>query len=417
MEGLSRSPPAMMKTRRRLLSFCAATVAAVSAPSVAMAKCGQDSGNSRPRPLPGARVLQVGRGGPLPTLSAAAAVARDGDVIEVAPGDYVGDVAVWRQSDLVIEGLRKRPRLIADGRSAEDKAIFVVRGDRVRISNLEFRGARVRDGNGAGIRQEGRSLSITECSFIDNENGILCGNDPSMELSIVASSFLENGNTAGSAHNLYVGRIASLQVDGCWFGRSKVGHLLKTRAQRSVIRYSRLTGETGTGSYELEFAEGGDCLVLGCLIQQGPQSENATIVAYGAEGYRWSDNQLLLAFNTIVNDRERGGVFLRAFNDPQRVVLAHNLLVGRGSVEAGRSARSIGSVETDRRAFANPDDYDYRLRTDSPLIGRAGFRGQVSSDLPIPTKEYSHPASSCDLEGVTSLTPLSPGAFQRLSAR
>lgn len=41
-----------------------------------------------------ARTLQVGPGKPLRLPSAAAAQARDGDVIQIAPGRYV-DCAVW----------------------------------------------------------------------------------------------------------------------------------------------------------------------------------------------------------------------------------------------------------------------------------------------------------------------------------
>jgi hypothetical protein len=44
--------------------------------------------------------------------------------------------------------------LLAAGHSAEDKAILVVRNGEVRIENIEFRGTRVPDGNGAGIRFE-----------------------------------------------------------------------------------------------------------------------------------------------------------------------------------------------------------------------------------------------------------------------
>jgi hypothetical protein len=45
--------------------------------------------------------------------------------------------------------------LHADGLHAEGKALVVVRGGRrPRVENIEFRGARVPHGNGAGIRFE-----------------------------------------------------------------------------------------------------------------------------------------------------------------------------------------------------------------------------------------------------------------------
>jgi hypothetical protein len=52
----------------------------------------------------------------------------------------------------VIRGVGQRPVMLADGKSAEGKAIWVVRGGKIRIENIEFRGARVDSLNGAAIR-------------------------------------------------------------------------------------------------------------------------------------------------------------------------------------------------------------------------------------------------------------------------
>jgi hypothetical protein len=360
-------------------------------------------------------VLRVAPGDPLLSLAATARAARDGDTIEVEPGDYVGDVAAWPQSDLTIRGVGSRPRLIAEGKSAEGKAIFVVKGQRVRIENLEFRGTRVRDRNGAGIRLEGSPLTVSDCIFADNENGILAGNIPTMSIAIDSTIFDGNGNEEGSAHNLYVGTVDSLSVEGCWFARSRVGHLLKSRARVNTVQYCRLTGEDGTSSYELEFANGGQAVVVGNVIQQGPASENQTIVSYGAEGYRWPDNKLVMAFNTVVNDRAKGGVRLRVSKGAEHVTLAHNLWLGAGTLSIDAPLDSRGNREAARGDFADPAKFDFRLRAGSPLVGQAGFRGGNNGDFVLPLREYVHEASSCPLEGLTSLTPLSPGAFQRLA--
>jgi hypothetical protein len=360
-------------------------------------------------------VLRVAPGDPLLSLAATARAARDGDTIEVEPGDYVGDVAAWPQSDLTIRGVGSRPRLIADGKSAEGKAIFVVKGQRVRIENLEFRGARVRDRNGAGIRLEGSPLTVSGCVFADNENGILAGNIPTMSIAIDTSIFDGNGNEEGSAHNLYVGTVDSLSVEGCWFARSRVGHLLKSRARMNAVQYCRLTGEDGTSSYELEFANGGQAVVVGNVIQQGAASENQTIVSYGAEGYRWPQNNLVMAFNTVVNDRAKGGLRLRVSKGAEHVTLAHNLWLGAGTLSVDAPLDARGNRKAARGDFADPAKFDFRLRASSPLVGQAGFRGGNNDDVPLPLREYLHEASSCPLEGLSSLTPLSPGAFQRLA--
>ena len=87
--------------------------------------------------------MVVGPGEMVSTVTEAARLARDGDVIEIRSGNYRGQTAIWTQNNLLIRGIGKRPVMIADGQSAEDKAIWVVRGGNVRIENIEFRGARV----------------------------------------------------------------------------------------------------------------------------------------------------------------------------------------------------------------------------------------------------------------------------------
>src|SRR5690242_19890452 len=103
---------------------------------------------------PGA-TLVVGPEAPIRTVAEAARIARDGDVVEIQSGEYRGDVAVWLQKRLTIRGVGPTPPVMrADGRSAEGKAIWVLRDGAFAIENIAFEGARVPDLNGAGIRFE-----------------------------------------------------------------------------------------------------------------------------------------------------------------------------------------------------------------------------------------------------------------------
>jgi len=411
MSGVLASPA----SRRAAIAAASASLLLAARPSALLAACRTSLPDPSLLPHESGRVLRVSSRDPLRSLAATARAARDGDTIEVEPGDYFGDVSVWPQSDLTIRGAGPRPRLIAGGRDAEGKGIMVVRGKRVRIENIEFREARVRDRNGAGIRVENGPLSVSNCVFADNENGILAGNPESGHIAIDSTVFSGNGHPNGQSHNLYVGAIARLDIEGCLFSRSKVGHLLKSRARVSSVRYSRLTCEDGTSSYELEFPNGGQAEVIGNLIQQGPASENSTLVSFGAEGYRWPDSALSMAFNTIVNDRPNGAVFLRVAKGAQKVTLVHNLFVGPGSRKIDAPLDEHGTIEATRKEFSDPAAFDYRLRAKSPLVGRAGFRGKSIDDKTLPMREYEHVATSCALENMTALTPLSPGAFQRLA--
>ena len=361
-----------------------------------------------------AKVIRVGPSQQIRTLQKAAEIARDGDVIEVDAGDYRGDTAVWTQKNLVIRGAGVRPRLLADGQAAEGKGIFVIRGDNVTIENLAFSGARVPDGNGAGIRLEGGRLTVVKCLFEDNENGILTSNDPNIELRVVDSTFLNNGAGDGQSHNLYAGTIGALEVIGSYFARARTGHLLKSRAKATSVLYSRLTGEGGSSSYEMDLPAGGALRAVGNLIQQGNQTENSVMVSYGAEGYRWPDNQVHIAFNTLVNDRSQGGVFILVRPGPAKALIFNNILVGRGELEVKAQAVVKGNIQARPDDFVNPAQFDYRLRPGSKLAGAAGVASTIGiQDLPM--REYRHEARSVELSGLTPLTPLSPGAFQRLA--
>jgi len=372
-----------------------------------------------PRSSQGLRpALNVGPTRSIQTLKDAASIARDGDVVLVDAAEYRGDVAVWSQRQLVIRGVSDPqgapPKVIADGASAEGKGIFVIRGDDVRVENIVFTGSRVRERNGAGIRHERGRLTVYRCRFEDNENGILTANEPTLELYVLESTFIGNGSGDGFSHNLYAGSISRLEVTGSYFARTRVGHLLKSRARNTVVQYSRLSAEDGTSSYELDLPAGGEALIIGNMIQQGRTTENSTLVSFGAEGYAWPRNELLMAFNTLINDRPQGGVFVSARAGNAEARLMHNLLVGRATVEVRSPLTSIGNVEAAAKSFAAASDFDYRLRLNAREVGGAGSYGSIEPRL-RPTRSYVHPARSSALEAMTVLTPLSPGAFQQLA--
>ncbi|MBV5347576.1 right-handed parallel beta-helix repeat-containing protein, partial [bacterium] len=258
-----------------------------------------------------AQVIQVGARRPVVSLAAAAVQAKSGDTIEVDAGSYVADVAVWSQTNLTMRAVGGRARLVAMGSAAEGKAIWVVRGGAITVQGFDFVGAKVADKNGAGIRFEKGHLSIKDCTFTDNENGILTGGDKDAELLIENSEFGNNGFGDGQSHNLYVGTIKKLTVTGSYFHHAKVGHLLKSRAAENHIFYNRLTDETGgRASYELEFPNGGLAYVVGNQIQQGSQTENQTLISFGAEGYKWPRNELYLIGNVLADDLPKGGKWL-----------------------------------------------------------------------------------------------------------
>ncbi|HSD37745.1 MAG TPA: hypothetical protein VLC92_09555 [Rhodocyclaceae bacterium] len=352
-----------------------------------------------------AAILHVGPTHLLTMPSQAAALARDGDVVEIDAGEYRGDVAVWTQSALTIRGRGGMAKLIADGRSAEAKAIWVVRGGDIRIEQIEFTGARVVHRNGAGIRFEKGRLQISFCRFIDNENGILTGGDLDDRLDIEFSEFGNNGDGSGYTHNIYVGPIGRLRVTGSYFHHARVGHLLKSRALVNDVSYNRLTDEEdGHASYELEFPNGGAALVMGNIIEQSATTENPDIISYGAEGLRDDGNQLMLIHNTIVDHRLFRGTPLVVHGKSGEVsVLAiNNLLIGtsplnlpRGALDRGNQSGSLSQLgagyrPVERSRWKAPAENFKDVVLPPSLMGRA---------FP-PVMEYVHPMQVAPLADI-----------------
>jgi len=369
-----------------------------------------DTGNCAP--ATSVNVLRVGPHQNIKTIGEAARLAQNGDTIEIDAADYVGDTAVWSASDIKIRGVNGRPRLIAAGRAAEEKAIWVVRGRDIVIEDIVFTGARVPHRNGAGIRLESGKLTVRRCLFIDNEDGMLVGNDPSTVLEIEDSEFAYNGAGDGQSHNLYVGAIQRLVVTGSYFHHGKVGHLLKSRARASLIQYNRLTDESGgRASYELEFPSGGFAVVVGNLIEQSEDTENPVVISFGAEGYSWQQNELHISHNTIVNDRRQSGVFVSVKGDAENVNIRDNILVGNGEMIIPPKFQPGTNWFLEKSDFADAAHLDYRLRASAAVVGMAKDPGFVAGVFLRPSREYVHPTSSIPL---APGQPLSPGAFQGL---
>lgn len=356
-----------------------------------------------------APVLQVGPGRAVKSLAAAARQARDGMVVEVDAGDYVADAATWPQHELTLRAVGGRVRLIAAGINAQGKGLFVTTGRRQRIEGFDFIGAAVPDRNGAGIRLEAGSLTLVDCSFRDNENGLLTANDEAIELDIVDCDFGPILPRDGRTHNLYVGAIRRLAVTGSWFHHGLHGHLLKSRAALNHILYNRLSDEIGgRASYELEFPNGGVAVVMGNLIMQSSTTENPHVISFGVEGATWPRQALYLVHNTLVDQLPSGGIWLRVTPPQAEVMLANNLLVGapRLAAEGHWTRRANFSADWDEFVRAARDDW--RLKPGSELRGRAQDMGVAEGLRLSPSREYRHPRGSLALAGPAR----HPGAFQ-----
>lgn len=359
-------------------------------------------------------VIRVGPNRAVKTIAEAAQLAEDGDTVEIDAATYMGDVAIWRQSNLTVRGVRgpdgARPVLDAHARSAGGKGIFVVQGHNVVVQGLEFRNARVPDRNGAGIRTESTHLTVRDAVFRSNETGILAYYNPAAVLEILDSQFIDNGfrSSGGQAHSIYVGEIGRFVIQGSYLTGTELGHLIKSRAHETHVLYSRITGESGKNSYEVDLPNGGVAYLIGNLIEQGAATRNRAVIAFGEEGlFASRPSRLYVSHNTLINRLAGWCTWVHAPSGGW-VKIINNVLLGSCVFNVASRRDVVNNPTARAKDFVDPGAYDFRLQSDSALAGTAVDAGSAGGVALTPVREYRHVATSA----VLKTAPVSPGALQ-----
>src|SRR6266481_6379226 len=194
--------------------------------------------------------LKVGPNQTYKAPSAAAAVAKNGDHIEIEPGQYF-DCAVWNADNLVIEGTDSG--VVITDKTCNGMGLFVIWGNNITVRNLTLTRSRVPDMNGAGIRLVKGSLTVDTVKFIDNQTGLF-GGSLGTTVAIRNSDFDNNGICAGAcAHAIYIENVDLLRVENSHFSNTRQGHSIKSRALRTEVIGCTITdGSDGTSSYLIE---------------------------------------------------------------------------------------------------------------------------------------------------------------------
>lgn len=280
------------------------------------------------------QVLRVGPAHEFRLPSQAARVARDGALVEIHPGEYEGDVAVWRQHDLTLRGVGARPHLRAGGRAAEGKAIWVIKGDRVTVENVELSGARVASRNGAAIRAEGAGLTIRRCRLHGNEMGLLT--NPSPHSVVVIEDSEVDRNTTDTerhgrlGHNVYVNDARLFVLRNSHVHGARKGHQVKTRARHNEIRDNTIEDGDGWGSLLLDISNGGRTEVVGNHFGQSARAGNRTAIGFAGEaGDRASPRHALMVEGNVFVNEGGAATFVRNHSSAP-AVLRNNRLPARG---------------------------------------------------------------------------------------
>jgi len=252
------------------------------------------------------------------SLAAALEALEHGDVLLIGPGVYEEAGELDADSVRIVAETGAHVR----GHAAGGKGALVIRGDDTVIEGLECSDIAVSDGNGACVRLEGRNLTLKGVYFHDAQEGVLTGTDSGLVL--IEDSLLERLGEGGQAHAIYMGSgTDSLRSKG-------EGHGIKSRAARTVIEDCVVASLDGEDSRLIDLPNGGVNTIRGNVLENGPNSSNADMIAIGLELDQPSSdpalNQSTIVANVMILDRHYN-VLLHIKNVP-RATFMNNVIVG-----------------------------------------------------------------------------------------
>jgi hypothetical protein len=237
------------------------------------------------------------------SIQAAINAAHAGDTIDVQAGTYTDQFLTIRTS-ITLQAVGGEVLMRETTSPPNGKAMITegASGISVAINGFDISGVAVPDRNGAAIRYEGGSLSLKDDFFHGNQEGLLGAADSNGAITIGHSEFANNGDGSGSTHNIYVGAIANFSITNSYIHDAVVGHEIKSRAANNTITGNRIFDNGGSASYSIDLPNGGNATISGNQVEQGPNTQNPAIVAYGEEGITHPSLSFIIAGNTIVND-------------------------------------------------------------------------------------------------------------------
>jgi len=294
--------------------------------------------------------LQVGPGQTYPTVASAVAAANDGDTILVQAGTYTNDFAEIAHK-ITLQSVGGMAILRATQDIPNEKAILITDTDTV-INGFVFTGAHVTDdqgANGAGIRYQGGNLTIRNCWFHNNQEGLLGDGVPGTIL-IETSEFGHNGNATGPGsgytHNIYAGNNTLLDIESSFIHDAIVGHEIKSRAETTIVNNSLvMDGHASTASYGIDLPNAGAGTITNTIIDKAATSENPVLISYAEEG-NWNPSLVLTLQNVLlVNHQSQHGPVGVAVYAPALVTMTDTSVYGLTQSELTDSEGDNGTFE------------------------------------------------------------------------
>ena len=257
-------------------------------------------------------------GKPFASLKSAIASIKDGSRVYLEAGVYT-EGAYIKASNIAILG---EPGVVFDSALADGKAALVLTGDNVEVESVECRNIKAPAGNGACIRFEGANLIARDIHVHDCESGIMTASDTG-KVEVSYSRFERLGNRNGYAHVLY------LKADELHFRYSSIlstkmqGSGIKSRSKKVLVENSIIAALDGVDSRLIDMANYGELIVRDSILQQGNNSSNSQLIAYGLETkvkQEFKINKIVIKDNLIFFDRRQANVLVRSRLEDERIV-------------------------------------------------------------------------------------------------
>ena len=273
--------------------------------------------------------------------------AKDGDTIILRRGTY-NEGCLVTANHLTIKG---EPGAILTGVAYGDKGNLVIDGNDTVIEGLDCsRG--IANYNGSCVRIEGKNVTLDHMHIHNEQMGVLSGG-PNGKI-IIENSLIENIGAPLSdlSHCVYISENKQGVADELIVRNSTIrtsrfeGHLIKSRALKTVIENNVLSSLDGQNSREIDIPQGGTAIIKNNLIEKGPASENWDMIGIALEpqfGIR-KDNDTLVENNWLIFDRPHGLLVTNRSPGPVRFI--NNKIVGLASpapvVEQLRGPKGMG---------------------------------------------------------------------------
>ncbi len=293
-------------------------------------------------------ILSVGQQQVYTCLQRAVADAQPHDEIQIFGALDVARPIVTSVPLRVI-GIGTRPIVTMRGFSPHGAGLLTTSAA-THVSNIEFRQARALTGNGAGIWHLGGDLSVEDCVFARNQNGIMIVGEAEDTARISGCSFVANGAGCGHTHGIYANGRGRLEISHCSFEDTWVGHHVKSRAAGTSVTACYFGGSPrATTSYAIDVANGGVAEITRSQFVKGRGSMSRKFIAFSPEPRRHSEDRLLVAGNIFISHRRDPSIAVVNFAPGVPAVLRQNAyegwilaLLGRGrDTKRQRSSEAI----------------------------------------------------------------------------